>query len=312
MYEELPLFESYLRYELGYSENTVKNYSLDIEKFFVYLDKKGIDYHFIDVEVIRNYISYSMNRVTYRGKKESNKTINRKLSALKRFYDYMLNKDIIDHNPFHAIIFPKVKKTKPEVLYENQLKMLLENNSKRTDEFMKRDQAIILLMVSSGLRCSELVNLKGTDINFESRVIRVKGKGNKERLVPFSKIALAQIFDYVKTSRKEILEKFNKRSPYLFLNHRAEKLTSRGLEFILTNIIKKTSLDLGINLHPHVLRHTFATKLLENGADIRQIQEFLGHESINTTQIYTHVSLDTIKKQYEQFFPKNIDGIDEN
>lgn len=307
MYEELPLFEHYLRYELGYSENTIKNYSLDIEKFFIYLDKKRINYHKIDVSVIRKYISYCMNHVTYRGKKESNKTINRKLSALKKFYEFMLDNGMIDHNPFHAVLFPKTKKTKPDVLYDKQVKLLLENNAKRTDEFASRDQAILLLMISSGLRCSEVVNLKGSDINFEGRVIRVFGKGKKERVVPFSKIALAAIFEYIKTSRKDILDKFNKRSAYLFLNHRGDRLTSRGLEFILSNIIKKTSLDLGINLHPHVLRHTFATKLLENGADIRQIQEFLGHESINTTQIYTHVSLETIKEQYEKYFPKNID-----
>ena len=310
MYEELPLFENYLRFDLGYSENTVKNYSLDIEKFFVYLEKKKLDYHDIKIRDVRSFISYSMNHITYRGKKESNKTVNRRLSSLRKFYEYMVANNYVSHNPFNAIIFPKVKQNKPEVLFENQIKLLLSENAKRTDGFMNRDQAILLLMISSGLRCSEVVNLKGSDINFESRVIRVKGKGNKERLVPFSKVALEQILVYVKGDRQELLKKFNKRSAYLFLNKKGEQLTSRGLEFILNNIIKKTSLDLGINLHPHVLRHTFATKLLENGADIRQIQEFLGHESIGTTQIYTHVSLDMIKEQYEKYFPKNIDSID--
>ena len=307
MYEELPLFGYYLRFELGYSEHTVKNYSLDIEKFFAFLDKRKIDYHTVKVSDVRKYISYCMNHTTYRGTKESNKTINRKLSSLKKIYEYMVSHHYVEHNPFNAVIFPKVKQNKPEVLYENQLKLLLSENAKRQDEFKNRDQAILLLMSSSGLRCSEVVNLKGSDINFEKRVIRVKGKGNKERLVPFSKTSLEQIFIYVKCDRQNLLNKYKKRSMYLFLNKKGDKLTSRGLEFILSNIIKKTSLNLGINLHPHVLRHTFATKLLENGADIRQIQEFLGHESIGTTQIYTHISLERIKEQYEKYFPKNID-----
>lgn len=307
MQEEFSLFQTYLLYELGYSKNTVKNYSLDIEKFLLYLEKNKLDYRDIKVADIRKYISYCMNHVTYRGKKESNKTINRKLSSLKKFYEFMVTKGYINHNPFNAVLFPKTKQRKPEVLYENQVKLLLEENAKRTDELMTRDQAILLLMISSGLRCSEVVNLKGIDINFDNRVIRVKGKGNKERLVPFSRPSLEQIMLYVKNDRQKTLDKYKKWSPYLFLNNRGEKLTSRGLEYILSSIIKKTSLDLGINLHPHVLRHTFATKLLENGADIRQIQEFLGHESISTTQIYTHVSLDTIKKEYELYFPKLID-----
>lgn len=297
-------FIEYMQYDLKLSQNTIKNYNLDICNFLKYANRKKIDLLNLNINEIRDYISYCMRHVTYRGNKESKKTINRKLSSLKRFYGYLFKNKIVERNIFELVIFPKINNKKPEVLYEKQLKLLLEANSKRTDYFAKRDQVMLLLMVSSGLRCGELAELKINSIDFQTRTIHVLGKGNKERVVPFSKNSLSSLIEYAKDTRIDILKRNNKHSQYIFLNKFGDKISTRGIEYIFGSIIKKTSIDLGVKFHPHILRHTFATRLLENGADIRQIQEFLGHESLNTTQVYTHVSLDKIKKEYEMHFPK--------
>ncbi len=177
-------------------------------------------------------------------------------------------------------------------------------NAKRTDELMERDQAILELLYSSGLRASELVALTYRQIDFRVRSIRVKGKGNKTRIVPFSKSAETAMKKYHASSRPALLakSKADVKSDKFFLNDRGEGLTVRGLEYILRAVEEKTGLYLG--LHPHELRHTFATHLLENGADLRLIQELLGHETIDTTQVYTHVSKEKMKEQYDTFFPQ--------
>lgn len=299
-------FLNYLKFDLNYSENTIISYKIDINLFLEFLESKKADPLNLDAEIIRKFISNRAQHKTYRGSYETKRTICRRLSSLKKFYNYLVKIKSIEHNPFLLITFPKVKAKNPEVLYEKQIIKLLEENDKRTDFLHERDQAILLLMFTSGLRCSELVNLKISDINFNSQTIRIFGKGKKERIVVFSLKAKMAILSYAKKTRSELEKINNTHSLFLFLNNKGKKLTSRGLEYIFKNIIKKTGLDLGINLHPHVLRHTFATKLLENGADLRMIQELLGHESINTTQIYTHVSKEGIKNQYDLFFPENV------
>lgn len=301
----LQAFLDYLKYDLKYSDNTIKSYFFDINIFLEYIESKKINYLEVKLKDIRKFIETRSKHKTYRGNYETSRTIKRRISSLTKFYDFLVSRNLISSNPFKAVITPKTKKKIPEALYENQIKALLESNALRTDEFALRDQAILMLLISTGLRCSELVNLKITDINFSNRILRVIGKGNKERIVPFSLKARDAILEYAKKSRNELLKKNDSTSLYLFLNKHGEQISSRGLEFILQNIIKKTNLELGINLHPHVLRHTFATKMLENGADIRVIQELLGHESINSTQIYTHVSKESLKKQYDLYFPKS-------
>ncbi len=298
-------FELYLRYELKYSEFTVKNYCLDVQNFLDFLQEVKVDYKDVNKNIIRNYMENRARHITYRGSPESTRSIRRAMSSLKKFYSFLKFRKYVDSNPFELVVSPKKHDKMPEVLYESQILKLIELNAERQDELKDRDQALLLLMYTSGLRCSEVVNLKISDIDFNQRIMNIIGKGNKQRLVPFSPSARDSMINYARDLRKKLKAEADKPSEHFFLNAKGNKLTTRGLEYIMNQIVKKTGLSLGINLHPHVLRHTFATHLLENGADLRVIQELLGHESINTTQIYTHVSKEAMKNQYDLYFPKS-------
>jgi len=285
-----------LQTDRNYSSKTVESYQRDIEKFYRFLLEEDIKADDVDQIVIRNFLTKElMSNVSKRSCK-------RRLCALKHFYQYLLKTNQIDNNPFNYVKAPKIEKKYPHILYSNQVEELLEANKHRTDHLKDRDQAILELLYYSGVRASELVNIKLSDINIRSRMARILGKGNKERIVPFTDTCALTLDKYVKEVRPGLAKKNEQISIYLFLNDRGNKLTTRGLEYILKNVEEKTGLNLG--LHPHLLRHTFATHLLENGADLRVIQELLGHESINATQVYTHVSEEGMKKEYLSAHPR--------
>ncbi len=305
MTKEQALFLDYLRHNLNFSENTIKSYQQDISLFEDFLLKHELDFRNISRDDIRLFMQERLNHKTYRGKKENPRSVRRRISALRKYYSFLYDKKMVSSNPFLLIVTPKKHDKLPEVLYESQIEELFENNKKRTDILASRDQALLELMYSSGLRCSEVVNLKLHDIEFSSRYMRIVGKGNKERIVPFSLEAKKSMMEYAKNLRGTLLiENNKKKSEYFFLNSKGEQLTTRGLEYILKEIVKKTGLLLGFDLHPHVLRHSFATHLLNNGADLRMIQELMGHESINTTSIYMHVSKAKMKDEYQKYFPQ--------
>ena len=285
-----------LKYEKGFSEATVSSYGRDIRKFKNYIDGEGISYQSVDLQIITNFLSTElMNNI-------SANSCKRRMSSLRSFYDYLKRKGIVPGNPFRLADTPKGETKFPAVLFQEEAQALLDANRGRTDELAPRDQAILELMLSSGLRASETVNLKMLQIDLARRVIRVRGKGNKDRIVPFSKEAKTAIVAYRDDLRLRLLRNNpSGRSEYLFLNSRGRKLTVRGLEYIMKEIEEKTGKRLG--LHPHELRHSFATKMLERGADLRLIQEILGHRSINSTQIYTHLSQKEIASEYEKYFP---------
>lgn len=298
MLKEEQLFLEYIQYQLQYSEKTVDSYKRDIEDFYSFIFTQGVDVDDVDQPIIRAYLSNLLEKGL------SKKTLCRHLASLRHFFQYMQDNGIIHENSFVFVNSPKVEIRYPRALYIEQIDTLFSRNKERTDEYAKRDQAILELLYSSGIRCSELVSIKVRDIDLKGRTIRIFGKGRKERIVPFSREAKNSIEDYYFNSRDSILKK-NKTeftNDYLFLNAQGKKLSTRGVELILKEVEKKTGCNYG--LHPHLLRHTFATHLLEEGADLRTIQELLGHESLNTTQIYTHVTEEAMKDEFNRFHPR--------
>ncbi|MCQ2771761.1 MAG: tyrosine recombinase [Bacilli bacterium] len=293
-------FLDYLGSVRRYSPNTVDSYKRDIDKFFVFIEGEGILFDNVDEKVIRNWLSIEL----YTG--VSKRSCQRRMSALRGFYTYLDENKYVQKNPFKYVSAPKNPVRYPKALTIEEVEKLFEENLKRSDDMKVRDQAIIELLYASGLRASELVNLKVRDIDFRRRIVRIIGKGNKERLVPFTQTCGLAMDAYSKKLRPILLANKSKNSirPSMsfFLNQKGENLTVRGLEYILKEIQGKTGMYLG--LHPHEFRHSFATHFLEKGMDLRTIQELLGHESLNTTQVYTHVSTKAMQKQYESSFPR--------
>lgn len=296
MNKPLREYLDHLLYERNYSKKTIDSYSRDIDKFIHFLDKEEIKMDDVDLNIIRNFLSEELSDGI---SKRSNK---RRLCALRGFYAFMVRKKYVSVNPFLFINSPKIDKKYPSVLYIEQIETLFKENRKREDYFAIRDEAIIELLYYTGIRASELVSLDIQDINLNNRNLRVIGKGNKERIVPFSEECKNTLSNYIRNDRKKFLNKNVLNSPSLFLNDKGQRLTTRGLEYILKEIEEKSGVFL--SLHPHIFRHSFATHLLEGGADLRIIQELLGHESINATQVYTHVTLEKMKDNYFHAHPR--------
>ena len=296
--KEIELFIEHLTFDLNYSKETIKSYKNDIESFYKFIFSQGVDIDDVDPQIIRNYLSTEMEKGI------TKTTCCRRISCLRHFFDFLLDKELIHENCFLFISAPKKEIRYPEVLYLEQIETLFNRNRMRQDSLALRDQSIIELLYASGVRVSELVNIKLSDLDVRNRTIRILGKGRKERIVMFSKSCQKTIMDYLKNSREELLRR-NKSDfslDFLFLNQYGRKLSTRGVEYILDDIQNKTGCHYG--LHPHLLRHTFATHLLEGGADLRVIQELLGHESLNTTQIYTHVTEEAMKAQFNLTHPR--------
>ena len=302
-------FLDHLAFVRHYSPQTVSSYREDIDLFCEYLFKEGTLMEDVDIILIRNFLTDELARGV------SKRSCKRRLCSLKHFYKYMVNVGYIKDNPFIFMETPKLETKYPHALYKEQIAEIFKRNAERTDNLKNRDLAILYLLYYSGMRAAELVNLSYHSVSLKERQVRVLGKGNKERIVPFSRECQEMLKNYMENERKELAVKYEiweKRQralgketplfPPLFLNAQGGKLTTRGLEHILDAIEEKTGLYVG--LHPHILRHSFATHLLENGADLRVIQELLGHESINATQVYTHVTEQAMKETYEKAFPR--------
>ena len=289
-------FLNHLRYERNYSPQTIKSYGKDIEKFFVFIDKEDIPFDQVDIIVIRNFLTDELNS------KVSKRSCKRRLSSLRHFYKFLIDEGYIKDNPFIFVQSPKTEIKYPHALYKEQVREILTENAKRTDDLMIRDQAILSMLYFTGMRASELVSLTIQSVSLSQRLVTIIGKGNKERIVPFGEECKRDVERYKSTTRELLLSRAIKKTNILFLNNKGQQLTTRGLEYILDSIEEKTGTFVG--LHPHILRHSFATHLLENGADLRVIQELLGHASLNTTQVYTHVTEEAMKKEYLSAHPR--------
>lgn len=298
MLEIVNEYASYLLYQKNYSKETIDSYTRDINKFLDFMNNENYTLNSVDSTLIRNFLAHeTLDGIS----KRSNA---RRVIALRQFYEYLVKNNYVEFNPFIVISTPKVDKKLPEFMYLEEINNLFELNSQRKDFLMHRDQAIIELLFSSGLRVSELVNLTLQDLNLKERMMRIVGKGNKERIVPFSLKTQKTLNVYLENTRKQLISDSGNMigTNYVFLNSRGEKLTTRGVEYILQEIENKTGVTL--SLHPHKFRHSFATHLLNQGLDLRTIQELMGHSSLSSTQVYTHVSNQKMHDEYEKAFPR--------
>lgn len=290
--KDLILYLDYLKYNRNYSDYTIINYQKDILEYFEYLQKEYLNYCDINYQDLHGLLIY------YEKKHNSSRSIRRKISSLKGFYKYLVRNNKISDNPFLYLSLPKIEKKLPQYLNYNELLEIFEN-IEINDIYDLRDRLIMELLYTTGIRVSELVNIKREDISLNEHEIKVLGKGNKVRIVYFDKVC----FKYLDCYLKRFSEINKRNSEYLILNHLGCQITTRGIALIIDKLVQKTSIKK--NVSPHVLRHTFATHLLNNGCDLLTVQELLGHSSISTTGIYTHVTTDHIMDVYYHTHPRS-------
>ena len=293
MQEIFNKYVNYLEAERNASPYTVRNYTTDLLDFFHFLRDKKIDsLKKVDRHVLRDYLSRLMEQGFVKA------SIARKLSAIRSFYRYLLREEMIATNPIATTSSPKLDKRLPSFLTAEEINRLLEAPDLSTPQG-QRDRALIELLYASGLRVSELANLKLEQVNLETCEIRVWGKGSKERVVLMGKPAATALITYLSQGRPRLLAE--KRSNALFLNRYGQRLIERRVQ----RILEKYAGIAGISkrVHPHMLRHTFATHLLDGGADLRVVQELLGHANLSSTQIYTHVTQSRARKVYLSAHP---------
>ncbi len=280
-------FENFLMVELNYSLNTIDSYILDIKQFLEILDKNIADIKDSD---LNNYLKYLNDNFKIN-------TRSRKLSSLKTFYKFLKEEYKIS-NIFEKIKNPKKEKKIPKYFSQKELAILLDSVEPLSD-IDKRDRAMFELLYASGMRISELLSLKVFDLKLDEKFVSVIGKGNKQRIIPINSSSINAVNDYIKVR----LNFMDKDTNILFLNKRGTQMTRQGF----TKILKTRALEVGItDISAHKLRHSIATHLLNNGADLKMIQQFLGHQSITTTEIYTHVNQSKISSEYEKYFDDDI------
>lgn len=285
-----------LRYELKLSDNTYKSYKYDLDHFNSYLESiKIIDLKAINEKIIIDYLKTIS--------KNSPKTVSRKITSIRNFFNYLLKINIIKESPCIYIENPKIPKTLPNVLTIEEVNKLLDVNL--INKYDYRNKAMLELLYATGLRISELINLKVNDVNFINNVVICFGKGKKERIVPVDDNTLKHIKNYLEY--RNSFFKGNKYSDYLFLNNVGGKISRQGFMKNLRQILLKLNIDK--NITPHMLRHSFATHMLNNGADLRSIQLLLGHSDISTTKIYTHISNKKIESDYQKYHPRSKENL---
>jgi integrase/recombinase XerC len=278
-------FIRYLEVEKNYSAHTILNYKLDLEDFRNFLGEAALEK--IDYLLLRKYLAL------LKEKNLSNRTVNRHLSSLRSFFRFLTRESLIKANPILSLSSPKQEKYLPSFLTEEEVAKLIDAVIPK-DERGLRDRAILETFYSTGIRISELANLSKEDFDFIGGIVKVMGKGKKERIVPIGDKAISAIREY--------LDKRKKQTDAIFLNKNGEAITTRGIRNIVGKYIRLAGIKQGVS--PHTLRHSFATHLLNRGADLRSVQELLGHANLSTTQIYTHLTTDKLKSVYDKAHPR--------
>lgn len=297
--DRLNRFITYLRVERNYSNYTILNYKKDITNFqeFLSSNEYGSCFDINSINPVRNYMSYMHTTLKY-----ENSTIDRKISSLRTFYKYLELNGFVSFNPASNIEAPKRNKALPKIVYDAEIDALYKSIDTKT-AIGKRNLAILELLYGSGLRVSELCSLKLSDIDWSNESLSVFGKGKKERMAPLNPHSISALKEYIYIGRKELLlKKELKEEDVVFLNKHGDALGTRGVRVILNKMTEDAAET--IHVSPHMFRHSFATVLLDGGADLRSVQELLGHSNLSTTQIYTHVSKEQITKEYMKNHPR--------
>ncbi|SDM64403.1 integrase/recombinase XerC [Fictibacillus solisalsi] len=292
----LKMFIEYLQIEKNSSHHTTENYEKAILHFKSFMKQQAIEgFAAVSYLLVRHYLTW-LHEQSY-----SRRTVAKKISSLRSFYRFLNREKIVEHNPFALASLPKKGQSIPHFIYEEELAELFHVSDLSTP-LGQRNQAILELLYGTGIRVSECCQIQLEDLDFYIETVLIKGKGRKERYVPLGSYAIEALSRYIEEGRKELSEKAGQPAKTLFLNYKGGPLTPRGVRTILNRLIEQTTLT--VHISPHVLRHTFATHLLNEGADMRAVQELLGHSHLSSTQIYTHVTKDHLKKIYNNTHPR--------
>ncbi|SUJ00718.1 Tyrosine recombinase XerC [Sporosarcina pasteurii] len=284
----------YIQLERNYSSNTATEYATDIDEFLTFLTVEGIrDLNEVTYTEARLYATTLYNNGLART------SISRKISSVRSFFKFANARYGVNDHAFSSLHHPKKQEKLPAFFYEREMEMLFAA-CEGTDAKSLRDYAILELLYATGMRVSELTSLKIGDVDNELGIVKVMGKGRKERYIPFGSFAKEALFIYQEQSRSQLMKR--QEHDRLFVNLRGNPLTDRGVRHILTSIMERASLH--SKIYPHMLRHTFATHLLANGADMRSVQELLGHSHLSSTQVYTHITKEHLRKTYMNTHPR--------
>jgi integrase/recombinase XerD len=290
----LEQFSHYLTVEKGLARNTVDSYRRDLNIFFAFLEPRGIA---SPSRVNRDLITSYLLGLKEAGRASS--TISRNVASIRSFFTFLVQEDLLEENPSQLVKAPRIEKKLPRVLTTKEVDRLLQQP--RSDgQAGQRDKAMLELLYASGIRVTELVSLNLTDFSPEAGFLRCRGKGMKERIVPIGSVAVKCVREYIGSSRQKMLKRREEKA--LFLNHHGRRLTRQGFWKILKKYVRQSQLNGEVT--PHTLRHSFATHLIENGADLRSVQEMLGHSDISTTQIYTQITRRKIREVYDKTHPR--------
>ncbi|MDI2589269.1 tyrosine recombinase XerC [Psychrobacillus sp. NEAU-3TGS] len=292
--DKLHTFIAYIQLEKNYSNLTIREYENDIKQFIQFLEIEGVNnLNAVEYVHTRLYVTKLYEEQLART------TISRKISAIRSFYKFLHREYNIRDDAFQSLYHPKKETKLPHFFYEEEMEKLFEAN-KASDPLSVRNIAILELLYATGIRVSELISIELRHVDSSYGVVRIMGKGRKERYVPVGDFALSAVEDYVLNSRPKLMKHTS--HSFLFVNSRGEHLTAEGVRYILNGMMEKASMH--STIYPHMLRHTFATHLLNNGADLRSVQELLGHAHLSSTQVYTHVTKEHLRKTYMNAHPR--------